>query len=95
MGNQARVKDNATVVSTSTRNFPGRMGDNANVYLSSSEVAAITAKLGHIPSVNEYMLAMDGIKPMAGEIYQFLNFDQLSEYQEAVGHIALDTILEE
>lgn len=95
MGNQARVKDNATVVSTSTRNFPGRMGDDANVYLSSAEVAAITAKLGHIPTVDEYLTAMDGIKPMAAEIYQFLNFDQLSEYQDAVGHIALDTILEE
>jgi len=95
MGNQARVKDNATVVSTSTRNFPGRMGDDANVYLSSAEVAAITAKLGHIPTVDEYLTAIDGINPMAAEIYQFLNFDQLSEYQDAVGHIALDTILEE
>ncbi len=95
MGNQARVKDNATVVSTSTRNFPNRLGDDADVYLSSAEVAAITSKLGHIPTIDEYLTAMNGIKPMAAELYQFLNFDQLSEYQEAVGHIALDTILEE
>ncbi len=95
MGNQARVKDNATVVSTSTRNFPNRLGDDADVYLSSAEVAAITSKLGHIPTIDEYLTAMNGIKPMAAELYQFLNFDQISEYQEAVGHIALDTILEE
>ncbi len=95
MGNQARVKDNATVVSTSTRNFPNRLGDDADVYLSSAEVAAITSKLGHIPTIDEYFTAMNGIKPMAAELYQFLNFDQISEYQEAVGHIALDTILEE
>ncbi|HCV74568.1 MAG TPA: bifunctional aconitate hydratase 2/2-methylisocitrate dehydratase [Gammaproteobacteria bacterium] len=95
MGNQARVKSNSTVVSTSTRNFPNRLGDGADVYLSSAEVAAITAKLGHIPNIDEYMKAMKGIEPMATDIYQYLNFDQLSEYQEAVGHIALDTILEE
>jgi aconitate hydratase 2/2-methylisocitrate dehydratase len=95
MGNQARVKDNATVVSTSTRNFPNRLGDDADVYLSSAEVAAITSKLGYIPTIDEYLTAMNGIKPMAAELYQFLNFDQISEYQEAVGHIALDTILEE
>jgi len=94
MGNQARVKDNATVVSTSTRNFPNRLGDDADVYLSSAEVAAITSKLGRIPTIDEYLTAMKGIKPMAAELYQFLNFDQISEYQEAVGHIALDTILE-
>ncbi len=95
MGNQARVKDNATVVSTSTRNFPNRLGDDADVYLSSAEVAAITSKLGYIPTIDEYLTAMNGIKPMAAELYQFLNFDQISEYQETVGHIALDTILEE
>jgi len=95
MGNQARVKNNATVVSTSTRNFPNRLGDDADVYLSSAEVAAIAAKLGHIPTTNEYLAAMRVIEPLSDDIYQYLNFDQISEYQEAVGHIALDTILEE
>jgi aconitate hydratase 2/2-methylisocitrate dehydratase len=95
MGNQARVKDNATVVSTSTRNFPNRLGDNADVYLSSAEVAAIAAKIGRIPTVEEYQAEMQTIKPMSDNIYQYLNFDQISEYQDAVGYIALDTILKE
>jgi len=95
MGNQARVNNNATVVSTSTRNFPNRLGDGANVYLSSAEVAAISAKLGHIPTVDEYLNAMRAIKPISTDIYQYLNFDRISEYREAIGHIALDTILEE
>ncbi|MCS5586029.1 MAG: bifunctional aconitate hydratase 2/2-methylisocitrate dehydratase, partial [Gammaproteobacteria bacterium] len=63
MGNQARVKNNATVVSTSTRNFPNRLGDDADVYLSSAEVAAIAAKLGHIPTTDESLTAMRSIKP--------------------------------
>ncbi len=92
MGNQARVKNNATVVSTSTRNFPNRLGDGANVYLSSAEVAAVTAKLGHIPTIDEYLDAMQDIKPMATEIYQYLNFDQLSDYQEGLKKINLETL---
>lgn len=95
MGNQARVASNTTVISTSTRNFPNRLGDNADVYLSSAEVAAIAAKLGHIPTVDEYLTAMQAIKPAESDIYQYLNFDQISDYKDAVGHIALDTILEE
>jgi aconitate hydratase 2/2-methylisocitrate dehydratase len=86
MGNQARVKDNATVVSTSTRNFPNRLGDDADVYLSSAEVAAIAAKLGRIPTVEEYLSAMQGIEPASNDIYQYLNFDQISQYQKSVGH---------
>jgi aconitate hydratase 2/2-methylisocitrate dehydratase len=65
------------------------------VYLSSAEVAAIAAKLGRIPTVEEYQAEMQTIKPMSDNIYQYLNFDQISEYQDAVGHIALDTILKE
>lgn len=93
MGNQARVKDNATVVSTSTRNFPNRLGDDADVYLSSAEVAAIAAKLGRIPTVEEYLSAMQAIESTSDDIYQYLNFDQISQYQKSVRHIALDTIL--
>ncbi len=95
MGNQARVKDNTTVVSTSTRNFPNRLGDNADVYLSSAEVAAIAAKLGRIPTVAEYQSAMQTIELMSNDIYQYLNFNQISEYQNTIGRIALDAILEE
>lgn len=92
MGNQARVKNDATVVSTSTRNFPNRLGDGAQVYLTSAEIAAITAKLGRIPTVDEYLNAMQDIKPLAADIYQYLNFDKLSEYKQALKHIALDNV---
>lgn len=95
MGNQARVKDNTTVISTSTRNFPNRLGDGADVYLSSAEVAAIAAKLGRIPTVTEYHATMQAIKPISDDVYQYLNFDQIDEYQKSTRHIALDTILKE
>ena len=94
MGNQARVAANSTVVSTSTRNFPNRLGDNADVYLSSAEVAAISAKLGRIPSVDEYQSAMQDIKPLKGEIYQYLNFDQIEDYQQAASNIELENLSE-
>jgi aconitate hydratase 2/2-methylisocitrate dehydratase len=80
MGNQARVKDGATVVSTSTRNFPNRMGKEANVYLCSAELSAISAILGRLPTVGEYQEKMQGINTMASDIYRYLNFDQLPEY---------------
>jgi aconitate hydratase 2/2-methylisocitrate dehydratase len=81
MGNQARVADNATVVSTSTRNFPNRLGKGANVYLASAELAAVTAMLGRIPSVAEYMEAVRGLEPMADDIYRYLNFHTMEQYQ--------------
>jgi aconitate hydratase 2/2-methylisocitrate dehydratase len=80
MGNQARVADNATVVSTSTRNFPNRMGKDTFVYLSSAELAAVCSLLGRIPTVAEYMEHMKSIEPMADNIYRYLNFDQMDEY---------------
>ena len=82
MGNQARVADNATVVSTSTRNFPNRLGNGANVYLASAELSAVTAALGHIPNVEEYMEGVKNIDPSAGDIYRYLNFNMLPEYQD-------------
>jgi len=94
MGNQARVKEGASVVSTSTRNFPNRLGDNANVFLASAEIAAISAKLGYIPSIEEYLSLMRDIEPMSGEIYQYLNFDQIADYQEAAANVPLETILQ-
>ena len=81
MGNQARVADGATVVSTSTRNFPNRLGKDANVYLASAELTAAAGILGKIPTVAEYMDMVKSIEPMADDIYRYLNFDQLDEYQ--------------
>lgn len=81
MGNQARVADNATVVSTSTRNFPNRLGNGANVFLSSAELAAVASILGRLPTVEEYMAYAKDINAMAGEIYRYLNFHQIAEFQ--------------
>ncbi|OQX35544.1 MAG: bifunctional aconitate hydratase 2/2-methylisocitrate dehydratase, partial [Oceanospirillales bacterium LUC14_002_19_P2] len=87
MGNQARVEPGATVLSTSTRNFPNRLGDGANVYLCSAELAAVGAILGKIPSAEEYMAYAKNINAMAGDIYRYLNFDQIQSYQEAADNI--------
>jgi len=81
MGNQARVADNATVVSTSTRNFPNRLGNGANVYLASAELAAVCSILGKIPTVEEYQQYALQINETADESYRYLNFDQLESYQ--------------
>ncbi|KAF3976926.1 MAG: bifunctional aconitate hydratase 2/2-methylisocitrate dehydratase [Methylococcales symbiont of Iophon sp. n. MRB-2018] len=81
MGNQARVADNATVVSTSTRNFPNRLGNNANVYLSSAELASVCSILGKIPTFSEYMAYFERIEATADDVYRYLNFDQIKAYQ--------------
>ena len=83
MGNQARVAPNSTVVSTSTRNFPNRLGQGANVYLASSELAAVSAALGKIPTMDEYMQFMGNINTMADSIYRYLNFNEIQNYMEA------------
>jgi aconitate hydratase 2/2-methylisocitrate dehydratase len=90
MGNQARVADNATVVSTSTRNFPNRLGNGANVYLASAELSAVSAILGHIPSVEEYMEGVKNIEPMASDIYRYLNFHLLPEYQDVANEVKVE-----
>ena len=87
MGNQARVADNATVVSTSTRNFPNRLGNNADVYLASAELSAVTATLGHIPTVEEYMEGVKDIEPMSADIYRYLNFHLLPEYKQVADEV--------
>ncbi|MEO1079011.1 MAG: bifunctional aconitate hydratase 2/2-methylisocitrate dehydratase [Pseudomonadota bacterium] len=81
MGNQARVASNSTVLSTSTRNFPNRLGDGANVYLTSAELASVGAVLGKLPSVEEYMEYARNIDSMAGDIYRYMNFDQIIDFQ--------------
>src|SRR6185503_936021 len=83
MGNQAQVREGATVVSTSTRNFPNRLGKNANVYLASAELAAIASKLGRLPSVAEYHADMGVINQDASTVYRYMNFDQIEEYVDA------------
>lgn len=80
MGNQAQVKEGATVVSTSTRNFPNRLGKNTNVFLSSAELASIASKLGRLPTVAEYMADMGVINAKASDVYRYMNFDQIEEY---------------
>ena len=81
MGNQARVAANSTVLSTSTRNFPNRLGDGANVYLVSAELASVGAILGKLPTPAEYMEYAKNLDSMADEIYRYVNFDQILEFQ--------------
>jgi len=82
MGNQAQVREGATVMSTSTRNFPNRLGKNTNVFLGSAELAAVCSKLGRIPTLAEYREAMGIIDQDAANIYRYMNFDQIGEYAE-------------
>ena len=82
MGNQAQVREGATVVSTSTRNFPNRLGKNTNVYLASAELAAIASKIGRLPTVAEYHADMGVINKDASTVYRYMNFDQIEEYVE-------------
>ena len=82
MGNQAQVKEGATVFSTSTRNFPNRLGKNSNVYLGSAELAAICSKLGRIPTKAEYMADMGVLTAASNAVYQYLNFDKVKDYAD-------------
>jgi aconitate hydratase 2/2-methylisocitrate dehydratase len=85
MGNQARVADKATVFSTSTRNFDNRMGKDARVYLGSAELAAVCARLGRIPSPQEYLeMVGDKLGKDTDTIYRYLNFDQMPEYTKKI-----------
>ena len=84
MGNQARVAENSTVVSTSTRNFPNRLGNGANVFLSSAELAAVCSILGKIPTFEEYMFYAEQISETAEDTYRYLNFNQMNSYQENI-----------
>ena len=88
MGNQAQVREGATVFSTSTRNFPNRLGKNANVYLGSAELAAICSRLGRIPTKEEYMADMGVLKASSEQIYRYLNFDQIEEFNEIAATVS-------
>ena len=87
MGNQARVAENSTVVSTSTRNFPNRLGNGANVFLSSAELAAVCSILGKIPTFDEYMNYAGQISKSAEDTYRYLNFNQMDSYQQKAGNV--------
>ncbi len=80
MGNQARVAEGSTVVSTSTRNFPNRLGKDANVFLASAELAAIASILGRLPTPAEYKERTVSLKGRSGEVYRYMNFDQIEEF---------------
>ena len=88
MGNQAQVREGATVFSTSTRNFPNRLGKNSNVYLGSAELAAICSRLGRIPTKAEYMADMGVLSAHGAEIYRYMNFDQIEDYKEVADTVS-------
>jgi aconitate hydratase 2 / 2-methylisocitrate dehydratase len=97
MGNQARVASKSTVLSTSTRNFPNRLGDGANVYLTSAELATVGGILGRLPTPAEYLEYAKEIDSMAGEIYRYMNFDQIESFQKSAEEgkrIAAELIVE-
>lgn len=87
MGNQARVADNSTVMSTSTRNFPNRLGNGADVYLASAELSAVAGIVGHIPTMEEYQQHVKDIEPMSDDIYRYLNFHQMPEYKDVADKV--------
>jgi aconitate hydratase 2/2-methylisocitrate dehydratase len=89
MGNQAQVREGATVVSTSTRNFPNRLGRSTNVYLASAELAAIASRLGRIPNVAEYHADMGVINQDAASVYRYMNFDRIDEYAATARAVAV------
>ena len=88
MGNQAQIREGSTAMSTSTRNFPNRLGRNTNVYLGSAELAAICSRLGRIPTKEEYMADVGVIAQSGAEIYRYMNFDQIEEYQDVAKTVA-------
>jgi aconitate hydratase 2/2-methylisocitrate dehydratase len=97
MGNQARVAPKSTVLSTSTRNFPNRLGEGANVYLTSAELAAVGAILGRLPTPEEYMTYAEALDSMAGEIYRYMNFNEIQSFQALAddGRKIAATLIEE
>jgi aconitate hydratase 2/2-methylisocitrate dehydratase len=87
MGNQAQVREGATVMSTSTRNFPNRLGKNTNVYLGSAELAAICSRLGRIPTREEYMADMGVLTANSDKIYQYMNFDKIADFKNVADKV--------
>lgn len=88
MGNQAQIREGSTAVSTSTRNFPNRLGKNTNVFLASAELSAIASKIGRLPTVEEYMADMVVLNSQGDKVYRYMNFDQIEEYKEVADALA-------
>ena len=89
MGNQARVAPGCTTVSTSTRNFPNRLGQGANVFLASAELAAIASIEGELPSVEKYLEYMEHVDPTDQDIYRYLNFDELPDFVSSADSVEI------
>ena len=89
MGNQAQVREGATVMSTSTRNFPNRLGKNTNVFLGSAELAAICSKLGKIPTIEEYQANIGIINEQGDQIYRYMNFNEIDSYNEVAEKVSV------
>ncbi len=92
MGNQARIAANSTAVSTSTRNFPNRLGDGANVYLASAELAAVASVLGKLPTPEEYLEFAKDLDTMSSEIYRYLNFNEIASFQESADTVTIPLV---
>jgi len=92
MGNQARVAPNSTVVSTSTRNFPNRLGDGADVYLASAELSAVASILGRLPTTEEYLEYAKKLDPMADDIYRYLNFNEIESFQKSADEVTIPVV---
>mmetsp|Transcript_11978 Transcript_11978/g.21852 ORF Transcript_11978/g.21852 Transcript_11978/m.21852 type:complete len:898 (-) Transcript_11978:163-2856(-) len=95
MGNQARVADKSTVVSTSTRNFPNRLGKGADVYLASAELAAISSIMGRLPTPEEYLESMSYVNSTAADTYRYLNFDELPDFVASADSVKIDESIAE
>lgn len=89
MGNQAQIRKGSTAISTSTRNFPNRLGIDTQVFLGSAELAAVCALTGKIPTPAEYMAQVESLKAQAGEVYRYMNFDQIEEFKEVADTVAV------
>ena len=89
MGNQARIAPKSTAVSTSTRNFPNRLGQGANVFLASAELASVAAVMGKLPTNEEYQQYAGKLNAMSKEVYQYMNFDRMSTYTDKADKIEL------
>jgi aconitate hydratase 2/2-methylisocitrate dehydratase len=89
MGNQAQIRKGSTAMSTSTRNFPNRLGIDTNVYLGSAELAAVCALLGRIPTTEEYLAQVKGLSAKAAEVYRYMNFDQIPEFAEVASTVSI------
>ncbi|AVM75374.1 bifunctional aconitate hydratase 2/2-methylisocitrate dehydratase [Magnetospirillum gryphiswaldense] len=89
MGNQAQIRKGSTAMSTSTRNFPNRLGIDTRVYLGSAELAAVCALMGKIPTVAEYMAQVSGLAAKAGDVYRYMNFDQIAEFRDIAATVTV------